>query len=227
MLKWRLVRQQTPSACDIAEIDRHLENCLFQKPRHPSHLRLLHRAVKVCLWQMAGEAEKDVLSLTDDEDESEEELPELHGTLSKWTNYLHGWQDRYIVLKDGTLSYYKSEHETAFGCRGAVSLNRASVTVTILCRHEYYIYFKLECFLLNNHPATCWLRISQGRIYLHSSASCYSEMKLQIKLAVLPSHSMRTAGQQVLALSQWRQAPCRLAISLIRVPVLSPWYDLN
>lgn len=78
---------------------------------------------------MASEVEKDVLGLTDDEDELEEELlPELHGTLSKWTNYLHGWQDRYIVLKDGTLSYYKSEDETAFGCRGAVSLNRASVT---------------------------------------------------------------------------------------------------
>ena len=29
------------------------------------------------------------------------------GNLSKWTNYLHGWQDRYIVLRDGTLSYYK------------------------------------------------------------------------------------------------------------------------
>ncbi|KAK7492548.1 hypothetical protein BaRGS_00016214 [Batillaria attramentaria] len=78
---------------------------------------------------MAESAEKDVLSLTDDEDELDEEpLPELHGTLSKWTNYLHGWQDRYIVLKDGTLSYYKSEDETAFGCRGAVSLTRATVT---------------------------------------------------------------------------------------------------
>lgn len=78
---------------------------------------------------MAEAAEKDVLSLTDDDDELEDEpLPELKGTLSKWTNYLHGWQDRYIVLKDGTLSYYKSEDETAFGCRGAVSLTRAAVT---------------------------------------------------------------------------------------------------
>ncbi|PVD19901.1 hypothetical protein C0Q70_20395 [Pomacea canaliculata] len=75
------------------------------------------------------EAEKDELSLTDDEEEFEDEvLPELQGTLSKWTNYLHGWQDRFIVLKDFTLSYYKSEDETAFGCRGAVSLTRASVT---------------------------------------------------------------------------------------------------
>lgn len=31
----------------------------------------------------------------------------LSGYLSKWTNYIHGWQPRFIVLKDGTLSYYK------------------------------------------------------------------------------------------------------------------------
>ncbi|XP_045156184.1 ceramide transfer protein-like isoform X1 [Mercenaria mercenaria] len=73
----------------------------------------------------------DALSITDDEGEdSEEDLRnfEKKGVLSKWTNYLHGWQDRYIVLKDGTLSYYKSENDLAFGCRGAVSLTRASVT---------------------------------------------------------------------------------------------------
>ena len=53
--------------------------------------------------------------------------PELQGTLSKWTNYIHGWQDRYMALKDGTLVYYKSEHETDFGCRGAISLSKASI----------------------------------------------------------------------------------------------------
>lgn len=45
-------------------------------------------------------------------EDSESELncnsvPELKGYLSKWTNYIHGWQPRFIVLKDGTLSYYK------------------------------------------------------------------------------------------------------------------------
>ena len=77
--------------------------------------------------------DKDALSLTDDEEnedsEFEDSLPELQGILCKWTNYLHGWQDRYIVLKDGTLSYYKSENDTSFGCRGAVSLAKASVNV--------------------------------------------------------------------------------------------------
>lgn len=76
----------------------------------------------------------DALSLTDDEENEDSDyepvLPELHGTLNKWTNYLHGWQDRYIVLKDGTLSYYKSENDTAFGCRGAVSLAKASIVVS-------------------------------------------------------------------------------------------------
>lgn len=78
---------------------------------------------------------RDALSLTDDEDQDEfddeQQLPELAGTLNKWTNYIHGWQDRYIVLKDGTLSYYKSETETTFGCRGAVSLGKAILTVSV------------------------------------------------------------------------------------------------
>lgn len=78
------------------------------------------------------EEKVDALDITDDEEDSEEDNNLLHekkGVLSKWTNYLHGWQDRYIVLKDATLSYYKSENDLSFGCRGAVSLSRASVTV--------------------------------------------------------------------------------------------------
>lgn len=52
---------------------------------------------------------------------------ELSGILSKWTNYIHGWQDRFIVLKGGTLSYYKNELEVNFGCRGALSLAKAVI----------------------------------------------------------------------------------------------------
>ncbi|CAG2111415.1 unnamed protein product, partial [Medioppia subpectinata] len=52
--------------------------------------------------------------------------------LSKWTNYIHGWQQRFIVLKDGTLTYYKSAEETAFGCRGAVTIVKAQIKL-----HEF------------------------------------------------------------------------------------------
>ena len=51
----------------------------------------------------------------------------LAGTLSKWTNYIHGWQDRFFALKEGTLVYYKSQLETDFGCRGAITVDKATV----------------------------------------------------------------------------------------------------
>lgn len=52
------------------------------------------------------------------------------GVLSKWTNYIHGWQDRWVVLKNNTLSYYKSEDETEYGCRGSICLSKAVITVS-------------------------------------------------------------------------------------------------
>jgi len=52
----------------------------------------------------------------------------MSGTLSKWTNYLHGWQDRFFALKpDGSLVYYKSSVDTDFGCRGAIHIQKARV----------------------------------------------------------------------------------------------------
>jgi len=51
----------------------------------------------------------------------------LQGTLSKWTNYIHGWQNRFISLRDGNLVYYKTAGETEYGCRGAVSIGKAEV----------------------------------------------------------------------------------------------------
>ncbi|XP_006006673.1 ceramide transfer protein isoform X2 [Latimeria chalumnae] len=53
---------------------------------------------------------------------------ELCGVLSKWTNYIHGWQDRWVALKNNTLSYYKSEDETEYGCRGSICLSKAVIT---------------------------------------------------------------------------------------------------
>lgn len=84
----------------------------------------------------------------------------------QWTNYIHGWQDRWVVLKNNTLSYYKSEDETEYGCRGSICLSKAVITVSIfpysianqncslcmlqnceilaLCPGVYYAYYKHE-----------------------------------------------------------------------------------
>ncbi len=55
--------------------------------------------------------------------------PSKLGPLSKWTNYILGWQDRYVVVRDGILSYYKSEFDLQFGCRGSISLLKVRVLV--------------------------------------------------------------------------------------------------
>ena len=52
------------------------------------------------------------------------------GSVSKWTNYLHGWQLRYLVLRDGTLYYYKSESDTGFGSRGSVRVAKTRIEVS-------------------------------------------------------------------------------------------------
>ncbi|XP_052132271.1 ceramide transfer protein isoform X2 [Frankliniella occidentalis] len=66
---------------------------------------------------------------SDEEDDSENGLDnhEWQGVLSKWTNYIHGWQARYVVLKGGTLSYYKSKKDMKLGCRGSISLFKATI----------------------------------------------------------------------------------------------------
>ena len=74
------------------------------------------------------------------EDSFDVEAPSKRGNLNKWTNYLHGWQERYFVVGDGIVSYYKSEFDTHYGCRGSISLHK----VRILVRP------KLSCMNKNN-----------------------------------------------------------------------------
>ncbi|XP_027001418.1 ceramide transfer protein isoform X3 [Tachysurus fulvidraco] len=66
-------------------------------------------------------------SSDEDVDPESEQTEQLAGILIKWTNYIHGWQDRWVVLKNNTLSYYKSEHEQEYGCRGSLCLNKAII----------------------------------------------------------------------------------------------------
>lgn len=83
-------------------------------------------------------SDKNSLDLSDDDEDID--IPpiaangpqEVTGTLSKWTNYIHGWQDRYIVIKDGVMAYYKSQQDTENGCRGSFRTSQASIKVVFL-----------------------------------------------------------------------------------------------
>jgi collagen type IV alpha-3-binding protein len=52
---------------------------------------------------------------------------DFKGCLFKWTNYLHGWQERFLVLRHGFLNYYKNEFDISIGCRGALSVKQALI----------------------------------------------------------------------------------------------------
>lgn len=60
-----------------------------------------------------------------------QQFPAMEGSLSKWTNYIHGWQSRWVVLKDGQLSYYRSKSESEI-CRSTVDLAVARIE-----RHKF------------------------------------------------------------------------------------------
>lgn len=64
------------------------------------------------------------------ENTPELECPVKRGYLSKWTNYLHGWQERFVVVAEGIMSYYKSEYDTQYGCRGSISLHKVKILVS-------------------------------------------------------------------------------------------------
>lgn len=84
---------------------------------------------------------------TSDDDESFEDEKTINGAfqngdfqgrLFKWTNYLHGWQERYLVLRHGFLNYYKNEFDISVGCRGALSVKQALIQVQIEKNREFF-----------------------------------------------------------------------------------------
>jgi collagen type IV alpha-3-binding protein len=109
------------------------------------------------LYDMSAAGEKTLLNVSDDEDvghlsDNEDDQSLLHGgvphqqlvfslnsefasNLFKWTNYINGWQERFIVLKDGVLSYYRSQSEMNYGCRGAITIKQS--TIIVICCYSY------------------------------------------------------------------------------------------
>lgn len=104
----------------------------------------------------------------------------------QWTNYIHGWQDRWVVLKNNTLSYYKSEDEREYGCRGSLCLSKAVITVRIphKMRKDFYTS-AVDCTSKKqNECSTCsavqqW-GIATGLILLHQCSSIRDYIALEL-----------------------------------------------
>lgn len=78
---------------------------------------------------------------------------------------IHGWQQRFIVLKDSTLSYYKSAEDSDFGCRGAICLEKATIKCHDIddCRFDISVnnlvwYLRAE----NTEDKNNWVEVLQS-----------------------------------------------------------------
>ena len=123
----------------------------------------------------------DTSTTTDDEEEND--ILVKRGELFKWTNYLSGWQCRYVIIERGTLAYYKSESEMDFGCRGLVPLDKIDIIThdfdpprfDLLLSDGTSWYFRAE----TEEEKNCWIELLEdaksdvlsGRVHRASSIS--------------------------------------------------------
>ncbi|KAG7278325.1 hypothetical protein CRUP_029930 [Coryphaenoides rupestris] len=115
-----------------------------------------------------------------------------------WTNYIHGWQDRWVVLKNNTLSYYKSEDEREYGCRGSLCLSKAIITP-----HEFD-----ECrFDISVNDSVWYLRAEDPEHRLHWIESIELHKK---------GHSLR---EKLAEMETFRDILCR------QVDTLQKYFD--
>jgi hypothetical protein len=54
-------------------------------------------------------------------------VEQCKGWLSKWTNYIKGYQKRWFVIQNGYLSYYRNQSDAPTACRGSVNLANAFI----------------------------------------------------------------------------------------------------
>uniref|UniRef100_UPI003D9C8143 ceramide transfer protein isoform 2 n=1 Tax=Danio rerio TaxID=7955 RepID=UPI003D9C8143 len=141
----------------------------------------------------------------EDLDPESELLDELGGKLSKWTNYIHGWQDRWIALKGNILSYYRSADEKEYGCRGSICLSKAVITPHEFdeCRFDISVndsiwYLRAEHPLLRQQ----WI----DTIELHKAESGYGSESSLRRHGSLLSLTSAASGLSTASASSFKKA---------------------
>ncbi|KAJ8385674.1 hypothetical protein AAFF_G00183870 [Aldrovandia affinis] len=101
----------------------------------------------------------------------------LEGVLSKYTNLLQGWQNRYFVLdpEGGQLQYFVSEASRALRPRGSLPLVGASVSRSDEAAHMFTVYsangelYKLRA--ADAREQQFWMSQLQACVRRHSESS--------------------------------------------------------
>ncbi|XP_053385602.1 pleckstrin homology domain-containing family A member 8-like [Mercenaria mercenaria] len=137
----------------------------------------------------------------------------MAGTLWKWTNYFSGWQERWFVLDNGILSYYKSQDDVNSGCKGSVKMSVCDISVhtsdntrlDLIIPGEQHFYVKAP----NAQERQEWLvalgssKASKGKLNEDPELVTQdllktkrSELRLYCDLLVQQIHSVKMAATQ-------------------------------
>lgn len=80
--------------------------------------------------------------------------PEMNGYLKKWVNFTQGYKVRYFVLRNDTLTYYKSAKEPERKMRGTIHLRYAVVRMDSSEKNKFEVRTANDKFHLKAmHPA--------------------------------------------------------------------------
>uniref|UniRef100_A0A8C5FCZ5 Oxysterol-binding protein n=1 Tax=Gadus morhua TaxID=8049 RepID=A0A8C5FCZ5_GADMO len=126
---------------------------------------------------------------------------QLEGVLSKYTNLLQGWQNRYFVLdpESGHLQYFVSEQGKSQKPRGSLPLIGASVTPSDEAPHMFVVNSNGELYKLRASDAKeqqFWMSQLQAcaRRHSDSSAKVMSQAEGQQKNLVHSIDALPTKG---------------------------------
>ncbi|VBB30233.1 unnamed protein product [Acanthocheilonema viteae] len=95
------------------------------------------------------------------EEDKDDTLLRVRGTMYKWTNFVYGWQKRYFELENGVLVYYKSEAEKQYGRRGSIALHIARLVESDIDFNRFDVLTNDCCWYLrteNPKFRNLWLR---------------------------------------------------------------------
>ncbi|GBB85561.1 hypothetical protein RclHR1_12050006 [Rhizophagus clarus] len=81
--------------------------------------------------------------------------PKLKGYLNKWTNYAGGYKNRWFVLENCILSYFKNQDDAGNSCRGSINMKIAKISIDSSDRQRFDIIGKgsIRYHLRANHPS--------------------------------------------------------------------------
>ncbi|XP_059175257.1 pleckstrin homology domain-containing family A member 3-like [Physella acuta] len=119
----------------------------------------------------------------------------MEGVLSKWTNYISGWQPRWFILDNGVLSYYKSQEDVNNGCKGSIKMAVCDIVVhpTDMTRLDLIIPGEQHYYVKASTPQDrqSWL------IALGSSKASFSEVSAAKKDADGVPDQMKTKKSEL------------------------------